>query len=392
MHSSPVQVTRAPVSRSWKARPLPDNSRYARHIGIVLQLQSRRWVPASSLATRFGVSVRTIYRDIEQLTVAGLPVESVAGPEGGYRLTSNRAVDPLILDADDALRIYVLGLITGNSENGTDRALLKAGGVSAYARDTVRKLRQRIYFDTADWYWRDEGSGHIPAVRQALLTNTAVEITVREKQSPTTSMMTVKPYGLVWKGGEWWLVAAPPQGEPARYRLNHIDRLARTDLRFAHPEDAFDLQQWWTQSLEDRGRGTQRVALLVQPAAHDEMLRLGLKPDSRVEYERSGAARIVLYVDRWHWLVPLIASFGADVTVTEPEELRSAIQDHHRRALASDRYDAPVDKPLDFSSDDIRLRSTRGRNPRTTEQSRGRRTPDLRLGGAPATATATTTG
>lgn len=153
---------------------------------------------------------------------------------------------------------------SGWSQTAGLERYLAAGGASTYARDTFRKRGQRICFDTVDWYWRDEGSGHVPAVRYALLTSTAVEISIREKRSSDTAVITVKPYGLVWKGGEWWLVAAPPRGEPARYRLNHIDRLIRTDLRFSHPEEAFDLRQWWTQTLEDYGRGPNRVVLGVR--------------------------------------------------------------------------------------------------------------------------------
>ena len=56
---------------------------------------------------------------------------------------------------------------------------------------------------------------------------------------------------MVWKGGEWWLVAAPLHGEAQRYRLNHVDRIVRTDLNFTHPEDKFDLRLWWTKTLEE---------------------------------------------------------------------------------------------------------------------------------------------
>src|SRR5712691_7822954 len=112
------------------------NQRYARHIVIVHVLRSRQWVSSTSLANRFGVSQRTIYRDIEELIGAGIPIEAVAGREGGYRLNSESPVDPLILDADDALRLYVLGLIDSDAEHSvTETELLQAGGVSAYGGD-----------------------------------------------------------------------------------------------------------------------------------------------------------------------------------------------------------------------------------------------------------------
>src|SRR6266498_4944087 len=332
-----------------------------------------RDVPGVSLANRFGVSQRTIYRDIEELIAAGIPIEALAGRAGGYRLSSESPVDPLILDADDALRLYVLGLIDSDDEQRvTGPELLQGGGVSAYACDMLRKLSQRIYFDTRDWYWKDEGSGHIPTVRYALLTSTAVEINIRNKHSAGMSTLIVKPYGLVWKGGEWWLVAAPLRGEVQRYRLNHVDRLVRTDLTFTHPEEKFDLRRWWTQTLEDYGRGPTRVVMRVLPSGREEMLRLGLKPDSEVHHDPDGTVRIVLYVDKWVWLVPLVASFGGDVIVDEPAELRAAICQHHADALKA--YDAqgngaaPLVDGADYRNDDSRLRSTRGRNPRSVRE------------------------
>ncbi|MGH3932984.1 MAG: helix-turn-helix transcriptional regulator [Pseudonocardiaceae bacterium] len=349
------------------------NQRYARHIGITHVLRSRQWVSAVSLANRFGVSQRTIYRDIENLIDAGIPIEAVAGREGGYRLNSDSPIDPLILDADDALRLYVLGVIDSEREHSvTEPELLRAGGISAYARELLRKLTQRIYFDTGDWYWKDEGSGHIPTVRYALLTSTAIEISIRTKQSAELTPLIVKPYGLVWKGGEWWLVAAPQRGEVQRYRLNPVDRLVRTDLRFTHPEDKFELRRWWTQALEDHGRGPNRVVLRVLPSGREEMLRLGLKPDSEVHHDDDGTVRIVLYVDKWLWLVPLIASFGSDVVVEEPADLRAAVRQHHADALRV--YDAQGNgattaaHSADYRNDDSRLRSTRGRNPRSVRE------------------------
>jgi len=167
-------------------------------------------------------------------------------------------------------------------------------------------------------------------------------------------------------------VAAPLRGDAQRYRLNHVDRLVRTDLTFTHPEEKFDLRQWWTKTLEDYGRGPNRVTMRVFPSGREEMLRLGLKPDSEVHHEPDGTVRIVLYVDKWLWLVPLLASFGSDVIVDEPTELREAIRQHLADALKA--YDVQHDGDglaadgANFRNDDSRLRSTRGRNPRSARE------------------------
>ena len=352
---------------------MPPNSRHARHTAIVHLLRSRTWVSAGSLASRFNVTQRTIYRDIEELTSHGIPIESIAGRSGGFRLAGDQPLDPLVIDSNDALRLYILGLLERTSPaaevdqelsgSGEHRAALD---VSATRASLVQRLAHRIYFDTTDWYWKDEGSGHLAVLRDALLTSTAIEISLRTKYTDEHSQLLVKPYGMVWKGGEWWLVAAPPREAPQRYQLNNVDRLAATDLKFAYPE-AFELQGWWRQALEDFGRGPNRVVIRVMPGSREEMLRLGLKPDSEVHHDQDGTMRIVLYVDRWRWLVSLVASFGSDVVIEEPPDLREAIRVHHENALKAYRKPMATAHPAisttDYRNDDSRLRATRGRTP-----------------------------
>lgn len=338
--------------------------RHARQVSIVHLLRSREWVSASSLAQRFEVAPRTIYRDIEELCASGIPIESVPGPEGGYRLASDQPLGHLTLEADEALKLYVVSLLdqprSAESASGID------GLTNAYSREALRRLSQRIYFDTADWYWKDEGSGHLPTVRQALLTGTAVKLATRVKGSSTPATSIVKPYGIVWKSGEWFLVAAPIDEEPTRYRLNLADQLSPTDLRFSYPEP-FNLQQWWAAEMEAYGKGDVLVQLRGAPNARDELSRLTLKSNSKVISTPDGGLVIQLYVDRWEWLIPLVTSYGADVLVEKPLALRQAVTAHLTRAL--DAYDQAVfnedsDPPLsasDYRNDDSRLRSTRGR-------------------------------
>jgi len=325
-------------------------------------LRSREWVSANSLAQRFEVAVRTIYRDIEELIAAGVPIESVSGPEGGYRLASDQPLAPLTLDADEAMKLYVVSLLDRRRDGEPNNDVPELG--SAYSREALKRLSQRIYFDTADWYWKDEGSGHLPAVRYALLTGTALKLTTRVKGKAEPAVTIVKPYGIVWKAGEWHLVAAPIDQPPTRYRLNLVDHLALTDLRFSYPDDEFHLQSWWASVMEANGKGETRVVLRAQPAARDELLRLTLKSNSEVEHTPDGGLVIRLYVDRWGWLIPLVSSYGGDVLIEEPAELRDAVVAHLRRAL--DAYDGAANVDLmpaaaGFRNDDSRVRSTRGR-------------------------------
>ncbi|MBL1101921.1 helix-turn-helix transcriptional regulator [Streptomyces coffeae] len=343
------------------------NDVHARQLAIVQTLRSRNWVPASSLAERFGVTERTIYRDIEKLTQHGIPIQASPGREGGYRLTPDNPLDPLTLDSDQALRLYVLGLVEPADGTETPESRARNAGINATTQEVMRRLTQRIHFDTADWYWRDEGSGHLPTLRYAMLTGTAVEVALRVKGGAQESRL-LKPYGMVWKAGEWHMVAAAPSGDPERFRLNLVDRLTLTDLQFTYPED-FVVRDWWAAAMEDYGKGPTRIELHVASAAREELLRLSLKSNSELHDQPDGSLIIVLFADRWEWLIPLVTSYGQDVTVTQPPELRAAVITHLRCAL--DAYESPSalqpsDESASFRNDDSRLRSTRGRTPRST--------------------------
>jgi predicted DNA-binding transcriptional regulator YafY len=201
-------------------------------------------------------------------------------------------------------------------------------------------------------------------VRYALLTGTVLKITTRVKGKTEPAVTFVKPYGIVWKAGEWHLVAAPIDESPTRYRLNLVDHLTLTDLRFSYPDDEFHLQSWWASAMDSHGKGETRVVLRAQSAARDELLRLTLKSNSEVEHTADDGLVIRLYVDRWDWLVPLATSYGGDVLIEEPAELRDAIVAHLRRALDAYEGGARIDLEAvtgGFRNDDSRLRSTRGR-------------------------------
>jgi predicted DNA-binding transcriptional regulator YafY len=316
-------------------------------------------VSAGALGERFEVTQRTIYRDIEDLIAQGIPIESVTGPEGGYRLASDQPLSPLTLDSDEAMKLYVVSLFDRPRDDESSPAI--EGSVSS--RKRIKELAKRIYFDTSDWYWRDEGSGHLPTVRRALLTGVALKLISRVKGQQQSNTMIVKPYGLVWKAGEWHLVAEPIDKPLTRFRLNLVDNVATTDLRFTYPDD-FHLQAWWADEMEEYGKGDIEVILRIEPEAREEMLRLTLKSTSKVESTPDGGLLIRLYVDRTEWLVPLVASYGPGVVVEAPAELRSEVISHHKAALSSYRTKAApgtVHELPVYRNDDSRLRSTRGR-------------------------------
>ncbi len=302
-----------------------------RQYRILVALRSTGWVSAQSLAERLDVSIRTIYRDVEDLLSCGIPIEGVRGPEGGYRLRPGVPVDPALLSSVDSFALSI--------ERGR--------GVSvpeAHLREIPEALRNRMFFDTSDWYLRGQHSEWLQTSKDAVAACNAVQFNYRERDSTERRNLLVMPYGLVWKGGEWYLVGPEVSGPIQRFSLGRIDALVATALTFPMPSD-FNIGATWAQLSIDFGRGDQKIVFQASEKAKQELLRLQLKPDSQVEQRQDGSIQITLFVDSWQWLVPLIASFGPAVRVLEPTELRESVIRFFRDALSA--YDDSISQERD---------------------------------------------
>ena len=260
-----------------------------RQYRILMSLRSTDWVSAQSLAEKLEVSIRTIYRDVEDLCSGGSPIEGVRGSEGGYRLRPGVPVDPALLSSVDSFALSI--------ERGR--------GVSvpeAHLREIPEALRNRMFFDTSEWYLRGQHSEWLQTIKDAVAACSAVQFNYRERDSTERRNLLVMPYGLVWKGGEWYLVGPEVSGPIQRFSLGRIEALVATALTFPLPSN-FNIGATWAQKTIYRlwpGRSEDRLP--ASEKAKQELLRLQLKPDSQVEQRQDGSMQITLFVDSWQWL------------------------------------------------------------------------------------------
>jgi predicted DNA-binding transcriptional regulator YafY len=344
--------------------PVSD-SRLGRLLGIVLRLRTEEWISAPTLAHNFGTSLRTIYRDVASLQKHGVPIVGTPGRDGGYRLAGEDAITPLLLSSNEALTLFLLGAAGSDVPNplGPRTQALAAELRKHLAAEDLQLLseaRSRVFFDTSDWYWKDQGSLLLQPVRDAVFRNETIRIEILERDADVEREVVIQPYGIVWKAGQWYVVG-DDGGETRRYRLDRIKSAATTGAKFEVPED-FELRRWWTEDLERFGKGGTRVVLHVRGTAQDEMLGLRLKSTSEVE-RFSDHTSVVLYVNNWTWLIPLVLSYGADVCVEEPASLRDAIASALAAALSRYRGSSQGKEGRLSKADDSRRRATRGRRP-----------------------------
>ncbi|MFJ4186203.1 helix-turn-helix transcriptional regulator [Kitasatospora sp. NPDC089509] len=209
-----------------------------RLLSILLLLQTRGRVPATELAERLEVSVRTIYRDVESLSAAGVPVFTERGRHGGINLLPGYRTDVTGLTADEARALFVLSAQGAHSDLGLDGALGSAlrkvmAALPAPHRPAAERVSERILVDPARWLQNPQagtgtgsgtGSGGGPdlgELQYAVFADRRLRLRYRHGGTPGPVDYTVDPYGLVSKASVWYLVA-DLRGEPRLFRVDRV--------------------------------------------------------------------------------------------------------------------------------------------------------------------------
>ena len=227
--------------------------RASRLLSILTTLQAKGHVTAQALADECEVSLRTIYRDVEALSAAGIPVYSERGSSGGYRLLDGYRVRLNGLSSTEAEALFLAGL----TRQATDLGL---GPVAASARKKLLAalpaklrpgaLRARFHLDAPAWFAEGESLKNLPLVADAVWSEHP--ITMLYKGRDTTAERTIEPLGIVLKGGAWYL-AAQSDGGVRTYRVARILKLTILDRPFDYPK-SFDLEAIGARARADTRR------------------------------------------------------------------------------------------------------------------------------------------
>jgi predicted DNA-binding transcriptional regulator YafY len=290
--------------------------RATRLVSLLLLLQMRGQLTAQELASHFEVSVRTIHRDVESLAAAGVPVEAVRGPAGGYRLAGGYRTKLTGLTAAEAEALFVAP---------APAAELGLGGVLANARLKVlaalptelqeRASRAERYFhlDTRGWFRGEDKVPHLPVIADA--TWRERRLSARYREGPRIVRRTLDPLGLVLKGGAWYLVAHRSAGMRV-YRVSRFTSVRVREESFERPED-FDLGGYWAEW--SRTFETSRPRVEVKIRASELAVRF-LPRDLQ-----GGDGVFTVGFENLEEAFRELLKFGPDAEVLEPAELRERI-------------------------------------------------------------------
>ncbi len=233
-----------------------------RLLAILLLLQSRGRMAASELAEIFEVSVRTIYRDIDSLCLAGVPVASCPGREGGFYLMEGYKMEPMLLSTEEAVSLFLGGSVIQqyprlDSTQAITKALAKIEALlpEEYKSD-IRRAKKRILFDMSP-IWSQGKDTHLEVLKNAILSNQKVRLTYPSHCQLIPDERVVNPYGLVCKGGVWNLIAfCHIQAAFVVFLVDRIKAVETLDEAF-QPMADFDVRGFWERYVKEIERAFQ---------------------------------------------------------------------------------------------------------------------------------------
>ncbi|HKW73135.1 MAG TPA: WYL domain-containing protein [Candidatus Dormibacteraeota bacterium] len=294
-----------------------------RLLSILLLLQAHGRLSTAELAARLEVSRRTVFRDLDALSAAGVPVASERGPEGGAYLLDGYRTDLTGLTEPELEALLAFGGQGPASDLGLGAQLDQASRKLAVAagKRSAGRLQERVLIDSATWFRGTRVPSHLTRVQDALWSNRRLLLRYRRDVDRVVERI-VEPYGLVCKAGTWYMLAGV-RGETRTYRVSRIEGAELTDETFERPK-GFDLRAVWAAQVGNfRSTAPQRVSVKVRVDAEVSAQFSHIIGDQIVE--RPGEGVVVLDFPACEAAVSPLAAFGGRVEVLEPKELRDRL-------------------------------------------------------------------
>lgn len=302
-----------------------------RLLSILLLLQVHRRITARELAKRLEVSERTIYRDMEALSTAGIPVTAERGTGGGLILAEAFRTNLTGLSSPEIQALF-LGrpthlLMDLGLQQASEAALIKLQAVlPSVSRQNAEYIRQRIYVDVAGWQRSgEEQLTFLPVLQEAIWHERKISMTYQRGEQVIERRLD--PLGLVAKGRVWYLVAAVEE-EVRTYRISRIQQADLLDEPCVRPFD-FDLAGYWQRSSAEFIAALPRyvVSVRMTQRAQERVTHAGrfiqFEQSSPVDEDGWMSARLTFEIKEE--ACGYLLGFGPDIEILEPRELREEV-------------------------------------------------------------------
>ncbi|UJF33511.1 helix-turn-helix transcriptional regulator [Paenibacillus hexagrammi] len=296
-------------------------------------LLNRKRVSAKELSDRFEVSLRTIYRDIETINQAGIPVVSYPGLTGGYEIMDEYRIDRQFLSMEE-LQSIIIGLkgirsTVGEQEVGT--LLDKVGAMVAKSEQkTGTSLHNQIVIDMNPWRRNQADQEKLSLLREAIRQTKLIRFQYTSSQSEL-SLRTVEPMGIVVKGFGWYLYAYCLLREDFRvFRLSRMKELEVLSTVFTPRSDMVDGFSFHM-SRHRQESSLVKLVLQIQPSFRAQAEDY-FQPE-HIAVQPDGTLIVTARQPDEPWLYGMLLSYGPGLRILEPTHIAAIIQERARQVV-----------------------------------------------------------
>lgn len=286
---------------------------------ILYLLLEKKSVTAPELAKQLEVSVRTIYRDIEALSISGIPVYASAGRGGGIALMEGYTVDKALLSDEEQNEI--LFAIQSLKTTGQEKNVLLQKLVTVFQKATT----DWIEIDFSRWGFTKTDNAKFELLKQGILKRRLLRIIYCNSNGETTER-DIKPIKLVFKEKSWYLQAFCLKAQDCRlFKLSRMIKLNLTEVPFDE-----DLNLIHTQGVDILPLSPPITLTLI--FAPSMSFRLYDEFDqSQIHLQSDGSFLVMADFPLDSWVYSYLLSFGTEVEILEPKELRTTLADYAKQ-------------------------------------------------------------
>ncbi|HBQ28945.1 MAG TPA: transcriptional regulator [Desulfotomaculum sp.] len=300
--------------------------RLYRLLAITLLLINRERIQAKELADTFEVSARTIYRDIEVISQAGIPVITYQGTNGGIGIAQQYKIDKTFLTNDEFASIYsaLKSISSSYSDSNVRLVLEKIKSIIPKNQENDFKVKaEKIFIDFSPWGNDVLLREKIEKLKEAIEKTKLVFFVYCSARSEITKR-TVEPYTLVLKGQKWYLYAfCELRNEYRFFKLSRMKDVEVLDLRFARQETNLAGLPWEKEWYKPQNV----VNLVLKFDAQVKIIAEEWFGVEHVQFDDSGSCTVEISYPEDEWLYGFILSFGNHVEVLKPTYLRERIKE-----------------------------------------------------------------
>lgn len=294
-----------------------------RLVSILVILLRKERVQAKELAERFGVSVRTILRDVDAINLAGIPIVTYQGVNGGIGIAEGYRLDRSVFTEDEMAAIITSLKGIGRSIPDKNNEILVEKFKTILSRSQINKVNQKtnqLVIDLSPW----GGNGHIKVmlgeIRGAIENRKEIELTYLDTEGNRT-VRRIEPYSLVLKGQNWYMYSWCHTREDFRFfKLSRIREMKVTDIAFSPREAAVEEYPW--------EREWQKTDSFITLELMFEKEFRGIAEEwfsENVYINEEGKIMAKVSLPENNWLYGFILSFGSGVEVINPPHIRKMI-------------------------------------------------------------------